>query len=303
VNSTRLLPTILCVLFFFPAASEASNQLPATNAPIIVVALENESYLDVVGSPYMPYYNGLITQYGLATQFYANVHGSFPDYAMLTTGELITSAGWGLPGDFPISIDNIVREMVKAAKTWRVYAENLPWVGYTGGDSYPYVKRHNPFAYMTDVVGKSQANNLVPFTQWTTDLAANALPNFSFVVPNVQHDGNECPGGGQNCANSAKLSAVDQWLQTNVTAVFQNPAFQKGGVLILWWDEGDSSDKAHVGGQVAVVFAGPNIKPGYMSTTFYRHEHLLRTIVELLGINAPGCTVYVPSMAEFFVGH
>jgi len=303
VNSTRLLPTILCVLFFFPAACQASNQLSPTNAPIIVVALENESYSNVVGSAYMPYYNGLINQYGLATQFYANVHGSFPDYAMLTTGELITAAGWGLPSDFPISIDNLVREMVKKGKTWKVYAENLPSVGYTGGDSYPYVKRHNPFAYMTDVVGKSQAANLVPLPQWTSDVATNALPNFSFVVPNVQNDGSECPGGGQNCDNSLKLTAVDQWLRMNIAPLFQNPAFQQGGVLILWWDEGDGSDTAHIGGQVAIVLAGPGIKPAYKSVTFYRHEHVLRTITELLGISQPGSSTYVHSMAEFFVGH
>src|SRR5438270_2493865 len=154
------------------AASASGATLPATTAPIVVVALENESYSDVVGSASMPYYNGLINKYALATQFYANVHGSFPDYAMLTTGELITAAGWGLPSDFPISIDNLVREMVKKSKTWRVYAENLPSVGYTGGDSYPYVKRHNPFAYMTDVIGKSPANNLVQFSHWSSDLAA-----------------------------------------------------------------------------------------------------------------------------------
>ena len=65
----------------------------------------------------MPYYNSLINQYGLAQNFIANVHGSFPDYAMLTTGELITQAGWGLPDDFPISIDNLVRELNAAGKT------------------------------------------------------------------------------------------------------------------------------------------------------------------------------------------
>src|ERR1051326_8914390 len=119
---------------------------------VVIVAMENHSYSDVVGSASMPYYNGLINQYGLAQNFYANVHGSFPNYAMLTSGELITSAGWGLPSDFPISIDNLVRELNGAGKTWKAYAENLPSVGYTGNDVYPYVKRHNPFAYISDVL-------------------------------------------------------------------------------------------------------------------------------------------------------
>ena len=147
----------------------------------------------------MPYYNSLINQYGLAQNFIANVHGSFPDYAMLTTGELITQAGWGLPDDFPISIDNLVRELNAAGKTWKVYAESIPSAGYTGGDSYPYAKVHNPFAYMTDVLNSpTQAGKIVPFSQFASDLAANTLPNFSFVVPNVE---TRCPRlpGRRNC--------------------------------------------------------------------------------------------------------
>src|SRR5437868_10645790 len=211
----RFLVYALVVLFIsLPIATHAAT-LQATSGPVVVIALENQGYSDVVGSADMPYYNALISKYGLATQFHANVHGSFPDYAMLTTGEMITSSGGGLPNNFPISINNLVRQMVKKGKSWKVYAENLPSVGYTGSDVYPYVKRHNPFAYMADVIGKSQANNLVPFSHWSTDLAANTLPKFSFVVPNALHDGHDCPTG-QTCPNSSKLAAVDQWLNTHI---------------------------------------------------------------------------------------
>lgn len=291
---------IICVaLCGFPLA--AAN-LP-TASPVVVVALENESYSDVVGSASMPYYNSLISKYALTGNFYADVHGSFPDYAMLTSGELITAAGWGLPSDFPISIDNIVREMVKAGKTWKVYAENLPSVGYTGGDQWPYVKRHNPFAYMTDVVGTSQANNLVPFNpNWSSAVSSNTLPNFSFVIPNIVNDGNECPDGTLNCPNSTRIGDVDQWLQANIAPLFQNQAFQSGGVLILWWDEGDAADTANNGGRLANLLAGPRVKNNYVSKTFYRHEHVLRTVEELLGINKVGCTIYVYSMSDLFQG-
>jgi acid phosphatase len=265
----------------------------------VVVALENHSYSDVVGSSSMPFYNSLISRYGLAQNFFANVHGSFPDYAMLTSGELVTQAGWGLPDDFPLSIDNVERELIAGGKTWKVYAEGLPSVGYTGADQYPYVKRHNPFAYMSDNVGTSQANNIVPFSQFATDLANNALPNFSFVIPNAINDSEDCPGGG-NCSDSTKLSTADQWLQANIQPLLSNPAFQKDGLLVLWWDEGNAADTNQGGGQVAVVLAGPTIKPGFRSTTFYRHENVLRTIAEGMGLGFPGASIYVTSMAEFF---
>jgi len=292
-----------CLLAAVLVSVSATAQDAPTTPPlghVVVVALENQGYNDVVGSSSMPFYNSLISRYGLATNFFANVHGSFPDYAMLTSGELITLNGGGLPNDFPLSIDNIERELLQAGKTWRVYAENLPSVGYTGSDQYPYLKRHNPFAYMSDNLGgSSQAQNIVPFSQFATDLANNTLPNFSFVVPNAIDCAEDCPGGG-TCSNATKLATADQWLQTNIQPLLSNPAFQKDGLLVLWWDEGNAADNNQGGGQVAVVLAGPTIKPGFRSTTFYRHENVLRTIAEGLGLGFPGASIYVVSMAEFF---
>src|SRR5260370_31620251 len=128
---------VLVCSFTSPRCHAQSSTPPLGH--VVVVALENHSNSDVVGSPSMPYYNSLINQYGLAQSFFANVHGSFPDYAMLTSGELITANGAGLPNDFPLSIDNIERELIAAGKTWKVYAEDLPSVGYTGGDQGLYL--------------------------------------------------------------------------------------------------------------------------------------------------------------------
>lgn len=300
-----LLPSSCILLSICVLTLTSSRCYPQSSTPplghVVVVALENHSYRDVVGNSSMPYYNGLISQYGLAQNFFANVHGSFPDYAMLTTGELITADGSGLPADFPISIDNIERELIAGGKTWKVYAEGLPSPGYTGGDQGLYLKRHNPFAYMSDNLnGSSQANNIVPFTQFATDLANNALPNFSFVVPNAADDSEDCPGGGSSCSDSTKLATADQWLQANIPQLLTNPAFQQDGLLVLWWDEGNAADNSLGGGQVPVTLVGPTIKPGFRSTTFYRHENVLRTIAEGLGLGFPGASIYVISMAEFF---
>ena len=295
----RRLRIFVFVLYICSVKAALSQTTPPLGH-VVVVAMENHSYGDIVGSSSMPYLNSLINQYGLAQNFIANVHGSFPDYAMLTTGELITQAGWGLPNDFPISIDNLVRELNAAGKTWKVYAESIPSAGYTGGDVYPYQKVHNPFAYMTDVLNSSaQANNIVPFSQFAADLSAGTLPNFAFVVPNAEDDAHDCPGGGSGCTDATILSTADQWLQTNIAPLITNGTFQKDGLLVIWWDEGNGSD-TNAGGKVAITMIGPTIKPGYRSTTLYHHENLLRTIAEGLGLGFPGASTYVQGMGEFF---
>ena len=107
-----------------------------------MVLEENHSYSEVIGNSAMPYLNSLVSQYGLATEYFANTHPSIGNYFMLTTGQLVTNDD-GFTGT--VGVDNIARDLIAAGKTWKSYAESIPSTGYTGSDVYPYSKRHNPF--------------------------------------------------------------------------------------------------------------------------------------------------------------
>ena len=63
------------------------------------------------------------------------------NYFIMTTG-LAYSTDDNFNGIVPI--DNVVRELTAASKSWKVYAQSLPQQGYLGGDVYPYLRRHNP---------------------------------------------------------------------------------------------------------------------------------------------------------------
>src|SRR5205823_8608 len=186
------------------------------------------------GNSGMPYLNGLASRYALGTQYFADAHPSLPNYFLLTAGRAETNNN-----DYSgtVSDDNVVRELVKANKTWRSYAEGLPSVGYTGGDVYPYFKHHDPFVYLSDVLGTAQANNVVPFSQFPADLSSNNLPDFSFIIPNVLDD-----------AHDGTLAGADQWLSANIDPLVKSSSFQSGTVLIIVFDESEDSDLAHGGG-------------------------------------------------------
>src|SRR5438093_856782 len=111
---------------------------------VVIVVEENTNYANVVGSSQAPYLNGLMTQYGSATQYYANTHPSIGNYMMLTTGQVLTNDDSQTPQSFPVSANNVVRELVAAGKTWKSYAEDLPSVGYTGGDPGNLPVRQHP---------------------------------------------------------------------------------------------------------------------------------------------------------------
>ena len=136
---------------------------------VVLVVEENSSYSQVIGNSDMPYLNSLATQYGLATQYFANTHPSIGNYFMLTTGQIITSDD-SFTGT--VNADNIVHELLAAGKTWKSYAESR-------GDPLLYVRRHDPLSYFSDVVNSAtQMQKLTSFSQFKSDLANNTLPNF-----------------------------------------------------------------------------------------------------------------------------
>ena len=258
---------------------------------VVIVVEENHGYSDVVGSSSMPYFNTLVSQYGLATQYFANAHPSLPNYLMLTTGQM-ESSNDGFTG--VINDDNVVRELVKMGKSWKAYAESLPSPGYLGGDSGAYAQDHNPFTYLSDVQNNpTQAANVVPFTQFATDLANNALPQYSFIMPNLTDD-----------AHDGTLTQADSWLQTNIAPLIANSSFQSSGLLIITFDEAEDSDVNHGGGQVATLIISSTAKKGYKSTTFYQHQSTLRLMLSESGVTTfPGMAATAPDMTEFFTGH
>ena len=253
-----------------------------------MVVEENHSYNEVIGTSAMPYLNSLASKYGLATQYFANTHPSIGNYFELTAGQTIT-------GDdsysAAVTADNIVRQLLAAKKTWKGYAESLPSTGYTGGDVYPYKRAHFPLSYFCDVVNdNTQVSNLVPFTQFATDLANDQLPDYSLVVPDLLND-----------AHDGTLTQADTWLQTNIDPLLSNPTFQQSGLLIITFDEGDSADAAHGGGHVVTVLVGPKVKPGVQSTTFHQHQDALALVCSTLGISScPGQAAGANDMGEFF---
>jgi acid phosphatase len=286
-NLTRLSVLTILAAVCVDCGSSNHGTPPAASTRVFLLVEENQSYSDVIGNSAMPYLNGLATQYGSATQYYADAHPSIPNYFMLTTGLPITIDD-GFTGT--VDDDSVSRELVKAGKTWRSYSESLPSVGYTGGDVYPYFKHHNPFAYFSDVIGTPQASNLVPFSQFSSDLASNNLPDFSFITPNALND-----------AHDGTLAAADQWLSANIDPLIKSSAFQSNGVLIIVFDESDTADLSHIGGHVPFVIVGPSVKTGYQSATFYQHQSTLRLVLSTLGVNSfPGASAVAPDMGEFF---
>jgi acid phosphatase len=272
----------------------ASTSTMPHSKHVVIVMEENQSYSTVVGNTTSwPNLNALIGKGALATHYYSNSHPSIGDYFMLTTGQLLTTNDnsrtvW--------NVDSIARRMRSAGMTFRIYAEGIPR-GYVGGNTGLYLIRHNPFAMLSDIAdNKAVADyHIFPFTQFATDVANGTLPEYSYIVPNIDDD-----------AHNGTPHAADAWLQKNVVGrLSAHSSFETGGdgFLVVSFDEAAGSDTTHGGGHVAAVMWGPIVKAGYKQTssTVYQHQSLLRTEMQLLGLSTPpAAAASAPVMSEFF---
>ena len=280
----------------------AGAQSVPHSSHVWMITEENHSFEDVVGNAQMPYYNQLIHQYGLATQFYSDQHSSLPALMWLVAGAAVE------PNNDTTSChhteDNVVRELLKHGLTWRSYQVNMPSAGFQGlygGADNLYYRRHNPLIDFSDVCpGTGQDTKSVPYSQIAADFAGDKTANYSYVTPDTDED-----------AHDGTLQEADEWLEENVPAILDRPEFQPGGdgILFVVWDEGtlgtDNRCSASVsqgcGGRTAALVIGPQVKHGYQSTVTYHNESVLKTVCTAMGLTTcPGAAQNAKPMADFF---
>jgi hypothetical protein len=248
---------------------------------VVVVVFENKEATSIAGSPDAPTFNALAHRYAALTNYDAVAHPSLPNYLALVSGST-----HGISSD---CTDCIVRArsladtLAAAGKTWKTYAEDLPYPGFTGASAGRYAKKHDPFLYFRDVAdSQARRDRVVPFTRLGRDLAAHRLPDFSLVVPNLCDDMHDC-----------SVATGDAWLKAHIVPLLHSPAL-RGGVVFVVFDEGTSDTGG--GGRIEALAVGPTVRRGSRFAKATNHYGLLRTIEDAwslprLGLSRTGTPI------------
>jgi hypothetical protein len=318
---------LLTTLFLFVSLS-AIAQIPASQHVVLVID-ENHSLSQVQSS--MPWLVSEGNANGYATKYTSDTGGSLEDYLWLASGSCEGSDCPPLPQgthDFgcngggctttPITDDNIFREMNVRGISWKVYAQSYSaasGVAAPGGkvqtvdnaNGTSYYRRHNGATWYNDILDHLDAQgglaNIVDFSQFATDVANNVLPRFSIIVPDGAHDAHD------SCNNSVTpivcLQNADNFLKNNLNAMLAKPYFQQGGdgLLFVTFDECGAATNTGCNGNVYTAVIGPKVISGTVSSVPYKHENLLRTMLDALQITTyPGASATAAPMSDFFTG-
>ncbi|MYX43968.1 acid phosphatase [Streptomyces sp. SID89] len=238
----------------------ASSAQAATGVPtpdhVVVVVFENHAYNQVIDSSSAPYLNSLKSGGANLTQSYAETHPSQPNYFALFSGSTqgVTDDSCYTPGFS--SAANLASEQLAAGRTWASYNETLPSQGSTTCSSGKYARKHNPWFGFGNVPTSSAKT----FAQFPTDYSA--LPQLSFVIPNLCSDMHDC-----------SVSTGDTWLKNNLGA-YATWAKTHNSLLVVTFDE----DNRLSGNRIPTVLYGQPVAAGTTSSTTYNHYDLLRTL-------------------------
>ena len=108
--------------------------------------------------------------------------------------------------------------------SWRAYFESIPAPGTTGRGAGTYTKHYNPFAYSERSGERSAARHVLGFGSLRHDLRRGTLPRFSWIAPNLVHDG-----------HNGSVRASDRFAARLVPRIER--ALGPDGVLFVTWDE------------------------------------------------------------------
>jgi hypothetical protein len=280
----------------------------------------------------------------MVPNYYGTGHESLDNYIAMISGQgpnpqtqadapLYTDFMPGTPGDdgqamgsgtvYPTSVKTIADQLEAKGLTWRGYMEDMangpadqatcrhpqpnqtdPTQTARQGDQY--AARHNPFVYFHSLIdGSSCRQNDVDFAHMAGEIAqAGTTPAFSFITPNLCHDGHDEPCKGSN--EPGGLKSVNEFLQKWVPVILDSNGFKDDGMLIVTFDESESGADACCGekaantpnaggptpgpggGKVGAVVISPFTLPGTVDNTPYNHYSLLRGVEDLFGLDHLG---------------
>ncbi|CAD6452628.1 16b04893-c8a2-41ac-a81b-6f182d858b85 [Sclerotinia trifoliorum] len=269
------------------AQAIAKSRSPVSHVPgkafnrYVTIWFENTNYETAAADPNFSSF----AEKGITLEGYRAVtHPSEPNYLAAVGGDY-----FGLDGDpfiaVPENVSSVVDLLEDKGITWGLYQEDMPYTGYEGMDwrnevtgANAYVRKHNPEVLFTNVVNKPERLELIKnTTMFASDLAANKLPQWSFITPNMTSDGHD-----------SSITIAGEWLQGFLGPLLEDPHFMNNTLVLVTFDENEIYSRQN---RVFSILLGDAVPKELINTTdsnYYDHYSQLATVQANWGLHTLG---------------
>lgn len=119
--------------------------------------------------------------------------------------------------------------------------------------------------------------NIVSLADFYRDLAAERLPNYAFIAPDVLNDG-----------HNTTLDYATAWSENFLMPLLSNEYFMNDTLVLLTFDESETHSKPNKVASLLLGGAIPDNLKGTTDTTFYTHYSILATLENNWGLSNLG---------------
>ncbi len=307
------------------ATRDANNSSIDNFQHMFVIMMENTGFDSLIGNPNAPFINSLASTGGLATNYTGVTHPSQPNYIAATSGSLQNVIN---DNHVDVNATNIVDQLETHGKTWKAYMQSIFADGNTDkladmAGNQLYERKHDPFASYVDIqTNPARMAKIVDFSQFSTDLASNKVPNYVWISPDQCNDMHGRGGPSTDPCRFANVQGLiatgDAFLRSTVNQIMNSETWQNSNsAIFITWDESDftGSGPFGFGDTSGCCDAPPNDGGGHVvslvllsenetartSSVAYNHYSMLATIQDAwhLGCLANTCdTTNVPPMTD-----
>ncbi|KAH7386283.1 phosphoesterase family-domain-containing protein [Cadophora sp. MPI-SDFR-AT-0126] len=250
--------------------SPTSNVVGKTFDRFVTIWCENTDYSMAAGDPNFAFLSTL----GITLNNYlAITHPSQPNYVAAVGG---STHGVSNDGFYRISSSSktIVDLLEARGVSWSVYGQDAPYSGFQGNyvnqknGKNDYVRKHNPLMSYDSVT--SDTNRLAQnknFTLFEQDLAANRLPQWMFITPNMTNDGHD-----------TSVTIAGEWMRSFIVPLLSNPHFMKRTLVLITFDETANYLSNNKVFSLLLGDAVPTSAHGTTNSTSFNHYSQMATV-------------------------
>ncbi|KKA25988.1 hypothetical protein TD95_002168 [Thielaviopsis punctulata] len=215
------------------------------------------------------------------TGFRAVTHPSQPNYVSVVSGDY-----FGMEDDdvyrIPKNISTVIDLLEDKGVSWGFYEEDMPFSGFTGESwmnqvtfAQDYMRKHNPgVSFDSNVQYEdrlAQIKNLSMIypeeSLFHQDLAANKLPQWLFVTPNMTSD-----------AHNSDITTAGKWLKSFLAPLLDDPHFMNNTLVTITFDENETYEEQNTILTIVLGDAVPESLHGTKDDSYYNHYSEIATV-------------------------
>lgn len=256
--------TLVSILSLLPGLAFAGPHFQK----VMIIVFENTDFGDALKQPY---FNSLVKEGALLSNYHAITHPSQGNYVAMIAGSLM-----GVKDDRSVDLSgNHLGDLLEeAGKSWKVYAEDYPGNCFLGKTSGRYARKHVPFLSFTNVTSHpARCAKVVNADEFSKDRLSGNLPDYAMYIPNLDNDGHDT-GVGYGSA----------WLKKHLDSFLHSSSFPEELLVVITFDESShNSDN-----KIYMLLWGKPVIPGATSAVNYNHYNLLKTVEENFHLGSLG---------------